>query len=282
MSHGLSPLIAGAVSMVDLHNHILPGLDDGAEDWQQSLAMARLAVDDGVTGIVCTPHWISGFYDNAPETILSHLEAFRRKLDEEQIPLSVYPGAEIRLDIDLVEKIKSNEVLTLNDTGKYVLIEFPDLILPNNMNQLFWELQSNDVTPVLSHPERHGHLMRNAPLIYRWVEMGVLVQITSASLLGRFGSEVQKFAVFLLTHNLAHILATDAHGLKMRTPRLAEGLNAAVSMVGEDLAHRMVTETPLSIIQGEPSKLPDPIPLNKNSHNSPLRRFFSLFGIHRH
>ncbi|HOI95415.1 MAG TPA: hypothetical protein PK250_11980 [Syntrophobacter fumaroxidans] len=268
--------------ILDLHNHILPGLDDGADDWPQSLAMARLAVDDGVSGIVCTPHWISGFYDNTAEMVLDRLESFRRKLAEERIPLSVYPGSELRLDADLAGKIKSGEVLTLNDTGRYALIEFPDRFLPGNMDHVFWQLQSNEITPVLSHPERHGHLMRNAPLIYRWVEMGVLVQITSASLLGRFGSEVRKFSVLLMSHNLAHILATDAHGLHVRTPRLSDGLSAAVSIVGEESARRMVDETPWSIIRGEPVRLPDPVPLRKASVDSPLRRFFSLFGVHPH
>lgn len=140
--------------MLDLHNHILPGLDDGALDWGQSIAMARLAMDDGVTGIVCTPHWVSGYCDNTLPLILQTTDAFREKLEAADIPLSVFPGAELRLDYNLVERLKSEEVLTLNNTGHYALIEFPAEILPHNLDNFFWELQANDITPIDPGRER--------------------------------------------------------------------------------------------------------------------------------
>ncbi len=265
--------------MLDLHNHILPGLDDGALDWGQSIAMARLAMDDGVTGIVCTPHWVSGYCDNTLPLILQTTDAFREKLEAADIPLSVFPGAELRLDYNLVERLKSEEVLTLNNTGHYALIEFPAEILPHNLDNFFWELQANDITPIISHPERHSIMMHNPAMLYKWVAGGILVQITSASLLGRFGSEVRKHAIYLMEHRMAHIIATDAHGLTMRSPRLSEGVETARSIVGGDLAHRMVHEYPQSIIDGVPILVPDPIPLCRNSKPSVATRFFSFLGL---
>lgn len=265
--------------MLDLHNHILPGLDDGALNWEQALAMARMALNDGVTGIVCTPHWVSGYYDNTLPKVMAITDTFREKLKEEDIPLLIYPGSELRLDYNLTERIKSGEVMTLNNTGRYALVEFPTEILPHNLDSFFWELQVNDITPILSHPERHAIMMQNTSMLYKWVENGVLVQITSASLLGRFGSHVRRYAESLLEHRLAHILATDAHGLSMRTPRLAEGFDTVCAIAGPEIAHQMVCDIPRSVVEGVSAKVPDPIPLVRNAKPSPFSRFYSFFGL---
>jgi protein-tyrosine phosphatase len=266
--------------MVDIHSHILPGLDDGASDWADSIAMAQVAVADGIREVVCTPHWVSGSFENTRPSVLTVLHEFREKLHEHEIPLTVYPGGELRLDVELAGKINSGELLTLNDTGRYVLIELPAEFLPRNLENIFWELQSQDITPVLGHPERNCGLHRDPMLLYRLVEMGSLVQITAGSVTGRFGPEVRKFSHSLLEHGLVHVIGTDSHGAKTRTPRLTEALKQATEILGERAAERMVNETPRRIVEGNRVVPDDPVPLTQRSRlGTFFRRSFSFLGL---
>jgi len=264
--------------MFDLHNHCLPGLDDGARDWEESLAMARMAVEDGIEGVVCTPHWVRGSFENNRNGTLAAVTALKEKLEAQRIPLKVYPGAEIRLDLDLHTAIESGEILTVNDNGRFVLIELMPEILPRNIDNLFWDLQMQRIRPIISHPERNLVLLREPERLYKWTEMGILTQVTAASLMGDFGALVQEFTVMLLEHHMAHIIATDSHGLGMRSPRLSPAFDEAAKIVGREMASQMVRETPRRIIQGDPVSAPDPIPLNSGtSGKSSWKRFFSFF-----
>jgi protein-tyrosine phosphatase len=254
--------------MYDLHNHMLPGLDDGASTWKQSLAMARMAVRDGIRGVVCTPHWVLGRYENTRQPVLCKLQKLREKLAADHIPLEVYPGAELRVDVSLPKGIQSRELLTINDTGRFAFIELPGETLPQHLEDFLWDLKIQKITPVISHPERNGVLSRDLPRLFNWVQMGVLTQLTAASLLGYFGKEVQGFSVSLLEHHLVHVLATDAHGLRIRAPQLHEGFKMVQEVLGEKMAHRMVDETPERIIQGNPVDPPDPIPIPTQSRRS--------------
>jgi protein-tyrosine phosphatase len=262
--------------MIDLHNHLLPGLDDGASDWEQSLAMARTAVQDGIKGIVCTPHWILGQYENTRQPILSTLEELRVKLAEHHIQLDVYPGAELRLDVRLAKGIQSGELLTINDTGRFTFVELPWEILPPNLEDFLWDLQVQKITPIISHPERNQVLLQDPVRLYNWVQMGVLTQLTAASLLGYFGRQTHEFSIFLLEHHLAHVLATDAHGLCVRAPKLSQACEVAQEIVGAEMARQMVSETPRQIIAGVRFHPPDPIAISTGSRRPPFwKRLFS-------
>lgn len=266
--------------MFDLHNHMLPGLDDGAPDWEQSLNMARIATEDGIEGVVCTPHWVFGSFDNTRSLVMNTVDNLRHRLAEAEIPLEVYPGSELRLDFNLPQKIESRELLTLNDSGRYALIELPDDILPQNMSNFFWELQSQDITPIIAHPERNRRLLRHPTRLFKWVNMGVLTQLTASSILGRFGKEIRSFSILLLKHNMIHVLATDSHGPKARVPKLKEGLEAVEKIVGAEKAHKMVFDTPRRVIRGEDVIPQDPIPFKSRTNTgSPIRKFFSFLGL---
>jgi protein-tyrosine phosphatase len=240
--------------------------------------MARMAVDDGIEGVVCTPHWVRGSYENNRNGTLAAVTILKEKLEAHKIPLNVYPGAEIRLDLDLHLAIESGEILTVNDNGRFVLIELMPEILPRNIDHLFWDLQMQGIRPIISHPERNLALLREPERLYKWTEMGILTQVTAASLMGDFGSMVQEFTVMLLEHRMAHIMATDSHGLGMRAPRLTPALNEAANIVGREVAYQMVREMPRQIIQGDPVSTPDPIPLKSGtSGKSFWKRSFSFF-----
>jgi protein-tyrosine phosphatase len=263
--------------MFDLHNHCLPGLDDGARDWGESLAMARMAVADGIEGVVCTPHWARGSFQNTRLRILETLEVFKKKLEEQRIPLKVYPGAEPRLDFDFVQGIASGEVLTINDTGRFVLVELQTEMVPPNLEKFFWDLQVQGITPVLSHPERNLVLLSDPARLFDWTVAGVISQVTAASLLGGFGTAVQKFTVLLMEHHMAHVIATDSHGLGVRAPKLSDARQEAARIVGAERAYLMVHETPKRIIEGKSVNLSDPIPLKKRASLSFFWKNFSSF-----
>lgn len=265
--------------MFDLHNHSLPGMDDGSSGWEESLAMARMAVEDGIEGIVCTPHWIRGYYENNREGTLAAVAMFKEKLEEHRIPLQVYPGSEIRLEPNLFQEIEAGEILTLNDTGSVLLVELPTEILPRNLEQLFWDFQVRGLQPIISHPERNVALQKDPMRLFKLTEMGILTQVTAASLLGRFGEGVRRFTVLLLEHQMAHIIASDAHGLHVRSPRLAAAREEAARIVGRDMASQMVREAPWRIIQGEPLSTPYPLPLERRtSKPSFWKNPFSFFA----
>jgi protein-tyrosine phosphatase len=252
--------------MFDLHNHILPGLDDGASDWEESLEMARIALADGIKVVVCTPHYQRVIFENMRPKIMEVFEEFREKLRENDIPLDIFPGAELRLDTGMAQRIDSEELLSINDTRNYALIELPPETMLHNMDDILWDLKSQGITPVLAHPERVRCFQSEPTRIFDMVRMGALVQLTAASLLGLFGTETRKFSLFLIEHRLAHVIATDAHGASERRPRLAEAYNLVRKLAGETIANQLICEIPAQIVRGEPV-FPEfePIPIRRRS-----------------
>jgi len=268
--------------MLDLHNHCLPGLDDGSGSWEESLEMARVAVADGIQGVVCTPHWVRGAYENNRPTILRKVAEFQRRLETQGIPLKVFPGAEIRLEVDLHRDIETGNLLTINDTMTVVLIELPTEVLPGNLEDLFWDLQMRGFTPIISHPERNLALLRNPSRLFKLTEMGVLSQVTGASLLGLFGERVRQFTVMLLEHRMAHIIASDAHSATSRAPRLADACEEAARIVGRETALQMVHHMPWQIIQGQPVPACDPVPLKSSTVGPSFwKKHFSFLSFGR-
>ncbi len=218
--------------MFDLHSHMLPGLDDGAADLRQSLAMARMAVDDGIQGVVCTPHWSSAHYENTRSRILNGVETLAQEFSNNGISLAVFAGAELRLDGSLSDGIRAGKLVTINDTGRFALIELPEVFSPQSLEHFFWQLQLQGITPVISHPERNHGFLKNPAALYGLVKKGALAQLTAASVLGSFGKEVQKFSFLLLKHRMCHVLATDAHETKFRAPRLGEACRIVAQICG--------------------------------------------------
>lgn len=265
--------------MIDLHTHLLPGLDDGAADWIQTLALARMAVDDGISAMVCTPHWVYGLYENTREMVLRLWGALQQKLHQEGIPLDVYPGCEIRLEPDVPAHLASGELVTFNDNGRYALIELSGDFIPSYVEESFRQLFDQGITPIISHPERYPALQRDPSRLYAWVESGVLCQVTAASLSGRFGPLVRRFTLMLVEHKLAHVMATDAHGLRVRAPHLSNAVIELQTIVGPELTEQMVVTTPRAILAGAEVSVPRPLPLsNKSWPLSTMQKLFPSFS----
>jgi protein-tyrosine phosphatase len=262
--------------MIDMHSHILPGLDDGADNWEQALAMARVAVNDGITEMVCTPHWVLGKYDNGKETILERFREFEAQLAAKQIPLKIHSGAELRIDASIPARLLSGELLTLNNGSGYVLLELPDETLPDNLPEFFWNLQINGFRPILSHVERNPLLRDHPHHLFTWVENGILTQVTAVSLIEGFSEEIREFARFLVEHRLVQMLVTDTHSLRMRKPQLSGAYRVVEEIAGPEAAARMVCDTPRHILRGEPVPAIPPLPLQEPRKRK-RRGFWSFF-----
>jgi protein-tyrosine phosphatase len=185
--------------VIDLHAHILPGLDDGARTWEESLEMARMAVADGITVMVATPHlYQSRSIDreqvNRKDIILARLTQFREKLAAAEIPLEVLPGCDFPLGFEALHLLEQGLALTLNDTRRYLLLELPDTALPPALEDICFQLQSRGLTPIITHPERHILIQERPEKLARLLDLGCLAQLTGSSLTGGFGRRVRKIA----------------------------------------------------------------------------------------
>lgn len=248
--------------MIDIHCHLLPGLDDGPETMDETLAMARMAVADGIRGAVCTPHWHPMIWPNEGPAIAQAVEALRARLRAENIPLHIWPGSELSLDAELEAGLAGGRLATLNN-GPWVLLELPRTFPPPGIDDFLWMFRQRGLEVILAHPERFAYVQRDPGRLQAWVEMGVAVQITAASLLGRLGPEMVRFCRLLLEHRLVHFLASDCHGAHCRRPLLAQAVAAAKEILGEADARRLVHDHPHAVVSGAPLSRTDyaPIPL---------------------
>jgi len=256
--------------MIDLHCHILPGIDDGPELLTESIEMCRIAANDGISKVACVPHHVVGKYNNNREKIISCVEKLQASIDSENIPLTLYPGCEIRLDLNLVEKIKAGELLTMNDSGRYITLELLNEALPKNIEEIISSLVFAGIIPIIAHPEKTLATRSNPDILCQLVQLGSLTQVTALSLTGRLGSRIEEFSVFLLEHKLAHMLVTDAHSSKRKRPILSEGLKRLKEIVGEKAAMGMVEEIPEKILNGEDIDVEYPIPPKKKSSGNTI------------
>src|SRR3989304_8145549 len=209
---------------VDIHCHILPALDDGPAGWDEALAMAEIAVTDGITAIVATPHQLGNYLQNTPEIIRERVIQFQQRLDRHGICLQVFPGADVRLEPDLVGKIQKGEVLTLADRRRHVLLELPHEVYIS-LDRVLEELHSVGLIGILSHPERNRGIINQPDVIRKLIKQGCLMQVTAGSLLGMFGTRIKKFTGWMVEQGLVHLIATDAHGIKSRRPVLSHAFD---------------------------------------------------------
>ena len=236
--------------MIDIHCHILPGLDDGPSTLDETLEMCRSSVEDGITGIIATPHLFNDLFYTNREMILKKYAEAREALFTHDIPVSLYVGADMRLIPDLREKIRTEQGLTLNQ-GKYYLLEFPSQILPPNLNEIVENLLSDDLVPIITHPERNTNILRREQILLDLLEQGALCQITSMSLTGEFGHKCQDFCQRLIEAGGVHFIASDAHSIGWRSPGLSRAAKLAQEIVGEEGAKQMVKNNPEAVIRGD-------------------------------
>ena len=234
---------------VDIHCHLLPSIDDGAKDWEETLAMARLACEDGTDTIIATPHQLGNFAHNHGNEVRQRVREVQQFLQEHQVPLQVLAGGDVRIEDGLAKRIAAGEVMTLADRGRHVLLELPhELYFP--LQPVLQELAAAGLQGILSHPERNQGLLAKPELLPGLVDAGCLMQVTSGSLVGSFGPTCQRFAESMLSDGLVHFLASDGHSSRNRRPRMGRSFRRAAELVGPDRARELCCDHPRQVALG--------------------------------
>jgi len=236
--------------MVDIHHHLLFGLDDGSNSIDTSVAMAKMAVADGITHVVCTPH-ANGVYEYSPRVNAAKTDELRARLAAEGIALTLGSGCDFHLSFDNVTRAKADPArFSINGLG-YLLVEVPDYGLPPGLTETFYELQLAGLTPILTHPERNPTLQNDPTRLADWLRGGVLIQVTADSLTGHKGKHAQRMAHDLLEKRWVHFLATDAHNTTSRPPRMREAHDLVATKFGASYAHCICVIHPLAVFLGK-------------------------------
>lgn len=244
--------------MIDIHIHILPGLDDGPPDMEEAITMARNAVDGGIKEVVATPHVIPGLYHNNKGIVLEAVQHFQQRLEHYGIPLQVHPGMEYMIDPGLPQLLRDGEALTLGDNGKYLLVEFPAVEVPVFTEHTLFEIALQGVIPVIAHPERNGELLRNPNKLLPFLERGALCQGTAGSLTGLFGRQVQHLAWRYLRKGCYSFVGSDAHGSSGSRPPGLDEFCARADEYGDGVGQTLTTTNPARLLQGKiPLSLPE-------------------------
>ncbi len=238
--------------MIDLHCHLLPGIDDGPETMEEALALAAHAVQSGIVHSVVTPHVHIGRYDNELASIERHLGRFRAELERRGIELQLSLGAEVRIGEAIIEMVMQNRIPFLGERDGYriMLLELPHSHVPVGSDKLVGWLLKHKIRPIIAHPERNKDVHQDIDKITPFVSMGCWLQVTAGAVVGNFGEPSRKRAVELLERGWVSILASDAHNLEHRPPELEPGRRAAAAVVGEEASWKLVRDTPLSIVNG--------------------------------
>ncbi|SHG03041.1 tyrosine-protein phosphatase [Ornithinibacillus halophilus] len=247
--------------MIDIHSHILPGIDDGAKTLEDSLEMAREAVREGIDTIIATPHHRNGSFDNYKNDIQLHTKVLNEQLKKEGIPLTVLSGQETRIHGEMIEELESGIMDTLNGTD-YVFVEFPSSSVPRYAKQMLFNLQVAGYKPIIVHPERNSRLLEHPSMLFEFVQKGALTQVTAASLIGKFGKKIQKFSHQLIDANLTHFLASDAHNTTSRGFVMQEAFGVLQKEHGAELFYLFMENAQL-LVDGQMVNRFEPEPIKK-------------------
>ncbi len=254
--------------MIDIHCHVLWGIDDGPEDMKQSVDSCRTLKERGIRAVIATPHYIPGTTFNAPpEVVFKKIAELKSALAGEAPGLDIYPGMELFITPELPELLKAKEVLPLNGT-KYLLVETSLNNVPAFVEDVIFRLQVDGYIPVLAHPERYGGSM-DVEKIRGYVSKGLLTQVNAGSIDGRFGKAAKAFALKLLSAGLVHFAATDSHGSSRRFASVEETRRSLTGLIGGDNAHKLLYSNPQRLVNNEDIEYPDPAPAK--------RSFFKIF-----
>ncbi len=237
--------------MIDIHNHLLPGLDDGSPDMETSLAMARIAVADGITHIVCTPH-SNHRYPYDPFRVEDLIATLRARLADASIPLQLARGADFHLTYENIQEALADPARFSIAGRGYLMTELPDFGSFSSFDETYYELRLAGMTPVLTHPERNPTLQESQAKLYDWLHLGVLVQVTANSVLGHMGKKAQRLAFDLLEKKAVHFIATDAHNTSSRPPKMRETYDVLAKRYSVAYADTLCKTNPMYAFHGTP------------------------------
>lgn len=236
---------------VDIHCHCLSAVDDGPVTLSESLSLCRALVEDCVTEVIATPHQLGRFSNcNEASQIREQVSLLNEQLERNGINIAVVPGGDVRVDERICKLIEADKILTLADGGRYILLELPHEVFVD-IEPLLVELCSLGIQPIISHPERHPVIARQPSVLLKWLEQSAHLQVTSASLLGDFGTMAQKAAWNFLDLGWASLVATDSHDTNLRRPRMKAAFGRISTKLGKDLARLVCIENPSRVLNGQ-------------------------------
>ena len=244
--------------MIDLHSHLLPGIDDGAKDWEESLEMARQAVADGTTEIQITHHVLDNSQYRLEAEILEKYMEMKRLLQSKRLKLNLHLACEIYYQPDME---LTHQISTFNNNGRYFLVEFPMQGIPRGVDDVFFQMILDGKTPVIAHPERNVGFLRNPNRVYEFVQRGALFQMNAGSLSGKYGDGVAGLAMALMNSRLIHFFGSDGHNTRSRKVCMGEDYKMVRDMWGDRTAHRLFYENPRLALAGKEVKIPEPLPV---------------------
>jgi len=240
--------------MIDIHCHLLPGVDDGPPDQDTAVAMCRLAAKTGTTDLVATPH-ANPRYAYSPETNSVKLEQLRQIVGPEP---RLHLGCDFHLSFDNIEAALAEPARFTINGGRYLLVEFSDQVISRGTSEVFTRMRRAGLTPIITHPERNSLLRDHHSRLGVWVHRGCLIQLTGHSLLGRFGGRARKAAISLMDAGLVHIIASDGHDLEKRPPVLNDSYAFVADRWGEEVARQLFCENSRSVLENRPITPPPP------------------------
>ena len=255
--------------MIEIHYHLLFGLDDGPATIEESLALAEASIAEGVTHIVCTPH-ASDHYPFSPDLNRERLAALKERLgDRGKLGL----GCDFHLSYDNIEDLNRDRTkYTINGT-QYLLVEFPSSAIPASMDEALFRMTASGIVPIITHPERNHTLVANPERMVEWLRRGCLVQVTAGSLTGQFGKRAESSSHLLLDRNWVHFIASDAHSIEKRPPAMAPAFEFLKARYGLEVAERVCIHNPKAAFFG--TRMPDqPKAIGLDGSNSSVGRFF--------
>ena len=229
--------------MIDVHNHLLPGIDDGAQTLDDSIELINIAVADGITHIVATPHIHPGRFDNDINSIAVAFNKLQNWIKHTNTPITLTTAAEVRISVELLTLLETKSIPFIGKWGEYdvMLLEMPHSHILPGSDKLIKLLLNNNIKPLIAHPERNKEIMAAPDKIKAFTEMGCLLQVTAGSVVGRFGDKAQQVALQLCEENLTTLIATDAHNKKHRPPKLAEAYEYLSGKFGRKYMEQLQT-----------------------------------------
>lgn len=262
---------------IDVHCHVIPNIDDGAENISVSLEMCRIAQMDGTHGIIATPHYIHGTISNTKALVHQKVSELKDYLRDNAIDLEIYPGCEAFISPELPQLVSTGQVCTLNNT-RYILIELPMNSIPIYTMDVIYQLKLDGFIPVIAHPERNLNISKNPGILADLIARGALTQVNASSLKGLFGKMIQEAAVTLARHNMIHLLASDAHTTGGRSPKLSKAKDVLLQELGSEALIRILKNSE-ALLNDKAIDIGEPIPFEekKGSFYCNIKKLVSEF-----
>ena len=251
--------------LIDIHTHIIPYIDDGAENWEQSLELLANGEKEGIIAAVATPHILSENDYQIEKDIISRFAELKQKAKDHNLKMKLFLGSEIYVQPDMT---LDHQISTINNNKRYFLVEFPMTSIPRFVAEKFFHFIVDEKIPIIAHPERNIGFYNKSMLAYEFVQRGALMQINALSLIGKHGERAKSIAFKFISHNLVHFIASDCHNPKHRSMSLIESYEVVLKNWGENIAKMLFYENPQKVINGQRIEPLEPIPFKEERKES--------------